>query len=149
MREIRGHLESQKLLDLYDQFQSNVWNESEIIIKQRTKILKDPSIAAGGVGTTKVGAHFDVIIGDDHNSPDNSATPEQRRKVIDHYQYNQSILEPNGIYVIIGTRYHEDDLIGHIIKNELGYKNEDELKLELVKSSIIDPRGLVGGNSGR
>lgn len=128
LREIRTHMLSDNLTDIYGSYDSSTWNESEIIVRNRTKILKDPSIAAGGIGTTKVGAHFDVIIGDDYNGPENSSTPEQRRKVIDHYQYNQSILDPGGIYVIIGTRYHEDDLIGWIIKNELGYKNFDDFE---------------------
>ena len=33
---------------------------------------------------------------------------------------NTSILEPDGILVVIGTRYAVDDLIGHIIENEIG-----------------------------
>lgn len=130
LREIKGHMRNPKVTEIFGEYYSKdlPWNESEVVIGQRTKILKDPSIAAGGIGTTKVGAHFDVIIGDDYNSPENTATPEQRKKVIDHYQYNQSILDPGGLYVIIGTRYHEEDLIGWIIKNELGFKNFEEFE---------------------
>lgn len=104
------------------------WNDSEITIAKRTKVLKEPSITCGGIGTTKVGQHYDVIIGDDYNSPANTANLDQRKKVIDHYQYNQSILETDGIYAIIGTRYHEEDIIGWIIKNQLGFKSLEEFK---------------------
>jgi hypothetical protein len=104
------------------------WNDSEITISKRTKVYKEPSISCGGIGTTKVGQHYDVIIGDDYNSPANTATLEQRKKVIDHYQYNQSILETDGIYAIIGTRYHEEDIIGWVIKNQLGFKSLEEFK---------------------
>jgi hypothetical protein len=104
------------------------WNDSEVYISKRSRILKEPTISCGGIGTTKVGQHFDVIIGDDYNSPANTATLDQRKKVIDHYQFNLSILETDGTYAIIGTRYHEEDLIGFILKNELGFKSLEEFK---------------------
>lgn len=123
LREIKTHLESERLIRIFGEFKSKTWNEGEIIVKQRTVNKKEPTIMCGGVGTTKVGQHPYIIIGDDYNSPKNSATPEQRKKIIDHYQYNQAILDPNGVYIIIGTRYHEEDLIGWVIKNELGIEN--------------------------
>ena len=112
------------------------WNDSEITIGKRTKILKEPTISCGGIGTTKVGQHYDVIIGDDYNSPANTATLDQRKKVIDHYQYNLSILETDGVYAIIGTRYHEEDLIGFIIKNELGFKSLEEFKKQPQQNGV-------------
>lgn len=104
---------------LFGNFKGPVWNESEIIIGQRTKFYKEASLTCGGIGTTKVGQHFNKIIGDDYNSPDNSNTPERARGVIQHYRYNTSILEPGGTYVVIGTRYSEVDLIGHIKEHEI------------------------------
>lgn len=129
LREIKAHIMSEGFMYLYGDWTTSVWNESEITISARTKILKEPSITVGGIGTTKVGQHYDVIIGDDYNSPANSGSPEQRGKVISHYQYNQSILEPDGTYVIIGTRYAEDDLIGWVLKSEIGLDSVDKLKL--------------------
>lgn len=127
LREIKAHMYSAKFIELFGEWTTDTWNESEIIIRPRTKILKDPSILAGGIGTTKVGVHVDMIIGDDYNSPQNSATPDARRKVVDHYQYNTSILELDGTYVVVGTRYAEDDLIGWILRNELGIDNHQKL----------------------
>lgn len=126
LRQIKTFMMSEKFQMYFGDWSTDVWNEGEIIIKPRNKILKDPSIQAGGLGTTKVGQHYDVIIGDDYNSPANSETPEQRRKVVDHYQMNQSILETDGIYVVIGTRYSEGDLIGWILENELDLKNQEK-----------------------
>lgn len=120
LRQIRLILESPPITTIFGQFKSKVWNESEIIINQRTAKLKEASVTVGGIGTTKVGMHFNLIVGDDYNSPKNSNTPENAQKVIEHYKYNLSILEPKGEYVIIGTRYSEADLIGHILANELG-----------------------------
>jgi hypothetical protein len=129
LREIRAHLDSQDLVSVFGEFRSKTWNETEIIIKQRTKPYKEASITVGGVGTTKVGQHFDYIIGDDYNSPSNSNTLEKSQKVIDHYKYNLSILEPEGTYVIIGTRYSENDLIGYILREQLKIAGFPQTKL--------------------
>jgi len=126
LREIRQHLEGQNFELLFDKFRAEPWNESEITIRQRTKNLKEASITIGGIGTTRVGQHYDVIVGDDYNSPSNSNNPENARKVVQHYKYNLSILEPDGIYVIIGTRYSEADLIGHVLSNELSIDGTPE-----------------------
>lgn len=118
LREIKGHAKSKIFLYLFGDIEGSTWTESEIIIKSRRKVLKEASITVGGIGTTKVGQHFDVIIGDDYNSPNNTNTIENAAKVVSHYRYNISILEPDGIYVVIGTRYHQNDLIGHLLENE-------------------------------
>lgn len=131
LREIKLHLMSENFIKVYGEWESSHWNESEIIIKPRNKILKEPSITAGGIGTTKVGMHYSIIIGDDYCSDNNMANDEQRKKVIDHYRMKLAILEPNGIYVLIATRYHDMDLIGHIIQNELGFKNVEDMKANI------------------
>lgn len=120
LREIKAHLESPQLTELFGKFRSEPWSEGEIIIKQRTKNLKEGSIVCSGIGTTKVGMHYDIIIMDDLNSDNNSATPEGCEKVISHYKGNISILEPNGTMVLIGTRWSEQDCISHVLRNELG-----------------------------
>lgn len=119
LREIKQHILSEEMKLCFGVFKTKVWREEEIIISQRVKRLKEASISCGGIGTTKVGQHFDVIIGDDYNSPNNTNTPDNAAKVVQHYRYNLSILEPTGTYVLIGTRYSENDLIGHIINNEV------------------------------
>lgn len=118
LREIKSHVQSKDFVSLFGNWKTKVWNESEIVISRRTKKLKEASITVGGVGTTKVGQHYDVIIGDDYNSPSNTNSSENAKKVIQHYRYNLSILEPGGVYAVVGTRYSASDLIGHILDNE-------------------------------
>lgn len=118
IREIKGHFKSPLFMRLFGNLEGDLWSQSEIIIKTRTRNLKEASIVAGGIGTTKVGQHFDVIIADDLNSPQNTNSIDNANKVIDHYKYNVSILEPTGTYVVIGTRYSSSDVIGHILANE-------------------------------
>lgn len=129
LREIKAHLEGPELTSVFGEFKGDTWNEGEITIRQRNKPRKEASITCGGVGTTKVGQHYDLIIGDDFNSPKNTATPEGRKKVIDHIKYNISILEPGGTLVFTATRYHEEDATGFILRNLMGISIEQALKL--------------------
>lgn len=130
LRAIKAHMESEKFVRHFGETKTDsVWREDSIIIKQRKKNLKEPTITAGGIGTTRVGQHYDVIIGDDYNSPQNTATKDQSEKVIQHYRYNLNILEPDGTYVIIGTRYGENDLIGWILREVLDEPQLAEGKL--------------------
>ncbi len=127
LRSIKMHLMSEGMVDLFGKFETQtVWREDAIQIAQRDANLKEPSIVAGGIGTTRVGQHYDLIIGDDYNSPQNTANKDRAQKVIDHYRYNLNILEPDGEYIIIGTRYGEDDIIGWILREVLGLKKLSE-----------------------
>lgn len=120
LREIKGHLESKKMVNLFGQFRSDsTWNDTEIIIKQRTKIYKEGSITCSGVAANKTGQHYSVIIADDLSSLDNSMSQDQRDKVIEHYRLYISLLDPGGTLVVVGTRYSHGDIIGHILDNEV------------------------------
>lgn len=120
LREIKSHLESPMLNLLFGRFKSdNCWNEGEIIINQRTKSFKEASITCSGIGAVKVGQHYSIIIEDDLNSNNNSLTREGCEKVINHYKMNTSILEPDGVIAVIGTRYSQNDLIQNILDNEV------------------------------
>lgn len=144
LREIKLHMINSRLTNIFGKYETRrCWTEGEIIISQRTKVLKEASITASGVGSEKTGQHYDVIIMDDLNSPSNSHTKEGREKVLQHYRYNTSILEPNGIMVIVGTRYAEDDLIGFILKNEMEIIRPDN-KLHEEKQPVYMVCGVPG-----
>ncbi len=120
LREISTHLQSQEFTNVFGDCRgTDVWNEGEIIIRQRTKTLKEASITASGIGAEKTGQHYDLIICDDLNSPSNSGTKEGRAKVISHYRYLTSILEPEGTLAIVATRYNAEDIPGFVIRNEI------------------------------
>ncbi len=119
LREIKQHLQTPLFTHLFGEFKGSVWNDGEIIIKQRTAILKEASITCSGIGATKIGQHYSWIIMDDMNSPANTANKEQAEKVITHYRMQTSILEPKGSMVVIGTRYSELDLYGTILQTEV------------------------------
>jgi hypothetical protein len=119
LREIKAHMASIRWLKLFGDWKTNNWNEAEITVSTRNKVYKEASITCGGIGTVKVGQHYSRIVGDDYNSGNNSGTSEARSKIITHYQMNTAILDPGGVYMIVGTRYAVDDIIGHVIQNEM------------------------------
>lgn len=146
LREIKGHLQSNGFLRVFDSLIGTKWDEGEIILSSRTRNRKEASITVGGIETTKVGQHYDLIIGDDYNSAQNSDSPEKCQKVIDHFKYNLNILNPGGEYLIIGTRYAELDVIGFLLNTVLEEKYLSEGKL-LRGGPQVEERQeeLVGG----
>lgn len=147
LREIRTHFSANKRLQwLWGPWTGPVTSESEVIIGQRTANRKEASITVGGIETVKVGQHYDIIIGDDYNSPKNSDTPEKCTKVIDHVRYNLNILNPRakapdglsvGEYVFAMTRYAERDIAGWALKELLGEKYLAEGKLKARDNDMI------------
>lgn len=129
LRAIKAHVQCEAFSCVYGPIAGELWREDSVSFTTRSKTLKEASITCGGVGTTKVGQHYDLIIGDDYNSPSNSDTKDKAQKVIDHYRYNLNILEPGGEYVIIGTRYSENDLIGWILREMLKLNDLSEGKV--------------------
>ena len=119
LREIKAHLTSPAMVELFGDPVGSVWKESEITVAWRKRNRKEATVSVGSPGVISVGQHFDTIINDDMNSQNNTNTKENREKIIEHYKRNIAILDPGEEYVVIGTRYHEEDLIGHILKNEV------------------------------
>lgn len=121
LREIKGHLEGSQLKHLFGDFVSPTWNADEIIVKQRTKSMKEPTISTTGVEAETTGGHYDVIILDDLTGLQNSQTPEQREKTKRFRRSMINLLEPGGLLVEIGTRWHLDDTFAEIFEKESKY----------------------------
>lgn len=121
LREIKDHFENNsEVRKFFGDFVGNKWTEHEIIVSKRTKThLKEPTIALAGIETTRVGQHYDLIICDDLHSQQNVSTPEQIVKVKKHFKLLFSLLDPGGQMIVIGTRWHFDDLYGEIIEKEM------------------------------
>lgn len=95
------------------------WTEDRVLLKHRTKLgMKEPSLFVSAVDNNRTGLHPDVIIMDDLVSEATVTTPEQRNKTKTHYRFSLSLLERNGLQVVIGTRYHMDDLYDELLSNE-------------------------------
>lgn len=115
---------------------AKLWTDSEIILPCRTRPLKEPTVSCAGIDVTKNGMHYDLIICDDLHSETNVTNKEQILKVVDHYKLAFSLLDPGKPLIIIGTRWHELDLYGHIID----FEQED---FNILKKSAYNPDGSL------
>lgn len=116
---IKQHLVmNEKFRSRYGTWDTNAskWTEDSVIVP-RTKIFKEPSLACGGVLGNLVSMHNDLIILDDVVSNTNSYTPGQRQKLLDWFaSVILPALEPEGQLIVVGTRWHQMDLYGHILE---------------------------------
>lgn len=115
---------------------AKLWTDSEVILPCRTRPLKEPTISCAGIDVTKNGMHYDLVIGDDLHSERNVTNSEQINQVIEHYKLVFSLLDPGKPLIIIGTRWHELDLYGHIID----FEGED---FNILKKSAYKPDGSL------
>jgi len=110
------------------------WTEDSVILKHRKRPRKEPSIFCSGVDTVATGMHPHIIIMDDLVSERNVTTDDQIEKTKQHYRFAYSLLEPGGILIVIGTRYHMFDLYSEII--------EDDSFEKLIRPAIL-PNGKL------
>jgi len=118
LREIKGHYErGVKFRQLFGDWISDKWNEGGISVKPRTSTQKELSIQVSGYGSTLVSAHYDLIIVDDLVNSDDRFSALTRNKKKEWYRDCISLLDEGGEIVIVGTRWHPDDLYNWIIND--------------------------------
>jgi predicted phage terminase large subunit-like protein len=106
---------------LFGNFVSERWREDDIVLSHRRKALAAPSIGTSGVEAELTSSHYDVIFCDDLQGEKNYQTPEAREKVKRYYRSMIDLLEPGGQLIVIGTRWHLDDVYQYILDNEAEY----------------------------
>lgn len=103
LRYIRSQLtRGSELSKFYGGFETDVWSQEELVVRQRRVVSVAPTFMAAGLQKTLTSQHFDVIIADDLVEPDNVRTKEQREKVYEFYLSLFDLLEPSGKMVVIG-----------------------------------------------
>lgn len=117
--EIKDHLRfNETYRELYgDMYDPHLkWNEDEFVVKGRDRGIKEATITAAGVGGNLVSTHYSWILNDDLVNNENSATRYQADKVIDWWKKSFSLLDPNGVMLILGTRWAYYELYHHLLK---------------------------------
>ena len=77
---------------------------------------KDVTLYSAGAGGAIISKRFDLILCDDILDEENTATPEAREKVETWFWKTlRPCLVPGGIFIVLGTRWAEDDLYQHLI----------------------------------
>lgn len=117
LREIKQKLESKKLVEIFGPQKGKLWNDGEITVANRTSSAKEPTVATVGYTGALASKHFDKIYADDLVDEENSKTEGQREKLQTWlYKILHPTLEPDGCMFVVGTRYHPDDVYGHLIE---------------------------------
>lgn len=119
--EIKEHLERSNLKHIFGNFVSEKWNADTMVIAQRTRAVKEASVTTTGTEAESTGGHFDVIILDDLIGLQNSMTQELRDKAKRFRRSMINLLEPDGLLIEVGTRWHLDDTFAELIEKEMKY----------------------------
>lgn len=136
LREIKSHFEkNEKLKALYGNWtnQDEKWSESQIIVSKRTAFSKEPTVQITSVDKSVVSQHYDLIIADDLVTRESISTKEQRLKLIKYYKDLLDLLEPDGTLLVVGTRWHYDDLYGWILS-----ENVNRQHFEVMVKKVLD-----------
>ena len=121
LSEIKSYLTDKSDLQLlFGKFESDNWRADEIIINQRSKANKTPTISTAGVERSTTGHHFKIIFLDDLVDRQTISTEDQRAKTFACYSDALDLLEPGGTLYIVGTRWHDADLYGDLMVREPG-----------------------------
>jgi len=120
LREIKQHLEGNAgLIERFGPLVGSPWTEHEITLAGRRRRAKETTITALGVLGPVIARHYDLIILDDVVDEENARTSAQREKtLVWYYKTLLPTLEPEGEIHLLGTRYHHQDLYGHLLERE-------------------------------
>jgi predicted phage terminase large subunit-like protein len=123
LSEISGHyLRNERLLELYQAkyhkrpLSPLAEKKKKITLATRTINHAEPSIAVIGALGNLVSAHYDLIIVDDLCNEEDRESPTIRGKKQRWFQDLFSVLSPHGEMILVGTRWHFDDVYGYIDK---------------------------------
>lgn len=105
------------------------WSEHEWYLN--VPGLRDPTWRCASVESRIVGARADLILADDIISQDNSRTDNGRNTLMAWYRstLRPMLVPETGKMLIVGTRYHQDDLYGIFLRGGIRhaiYPAEDE-----------------------
>jgi hypothetical protein len=73
-------------------------------------------IEAWGQGTEITGNHYKLIVLDDIIDQKNCTTADQLQKIEEWVGFLKPILDPTGRFIVIGTRWHYDDVYARILE---------------------------------
>ena len=119
LREITTHLlRNQRFIDVFGkQLDSHTSKVSSVTLKSRTAFNKEPSISTVGVLGNLVSAHYSTIICDDLCNDKDRESESIREKKKKWFQDLMSVLDPDGEIIVVGTRWHFNDLYKYIIED--------------------------------
>lgn len=106
---VRGIIEQHPLTDYIRPHQKTDWARDRLVVK-RNYASRDPSLKAAGITANITGTRANLIICDDVEVPNTTATPELRRQLQQRLQELDFILTPQGSVLYLGTPHAVESL---------------------------------------
>jgi hypothetical protein len=157
---ISKHLErNRNFRVLFGQWDANkknrdtTWHSTAIDIAGRSKYRSEHSITVSSIETSEVSQHYDMAILDDLQTDENVNTKDMIDAVENYLELLTPIIDPRedlggkrGPKLVIGTRWHFDDIYGRMKDKELKYRSAHagSRKLEMYVRKCADRAELVG-----
>lgn len=97
------------------------WTTGEICVDhpaRKIEAVRDPTVFTGGLTTSLTGLHCDIAVLDDVVVYENAYTEEGRNKVRSQYSLLSSIQGGDSREMVVGTRYHPNDLYQSMLETE-------------------------------
>jgi hypothetical protein len=121
----QGEDPNSRLVDLYGRFKGGTagrdWQVSQMTTAKRKNLGRsDPTYAAYSIAKGATSSHFDLLIMDDPVTREAmEGDSEWLEKVWAAYVRLPYLINRNGLFILIMTRYHDSDLCGRIIREEI------------------------------
>lgn len=150
LRIIKQTLDSSKIRRLWkdlinpEEGKREKWAASEICVDSPLRSAegtRDATVKAGGLTTNTTGFHCDLIVLDDVVVPDNN-NEAGRRLVESSVSQLNSVLNPNGEIIGVGTRYDPKDIYGVFMKtkvevfNDIGEKVDEKPQWAVLQKAV-------------
>lgn len=149
LRQIKSHMQyNSAFKDLFGDLAADAekWRDDLIMLNRGEDSFraKEATVIAYGIGGNLVSQHFDLIIHDDLHNRENINTKDQLDKVKLSYNDTLDLLEPGGELLVIGTRWHDDDLYGQLIDPSYPGSRGFEVFFRSAITSPVISRGEQG-----
>lgn len=135
LRAIKTHIDHRpRLRALFPELRRSgtSWKLTSATVDRKPEpSLKEDTFEATGAGANIVPRRFDLIVVDDLVGPGNYATQEGRDIAWDWFAMAGSLLKPRGQRVVVGHRWHEDDLVGRILTMNDALREEDRFEVRI------------------
>jgi len=134
--EIKQHLtENEKLHRVFGYNPVKRDNQQEVWLYPRV-VKKEPNIKAKGALSGLTSEHYDIIICDDLANSEDRESETIREKKKRWLQDLISILEPDGLLIVIGTRWHSAEIYQEIIDNNKKLPESSKYHIEI--EAVVD-----------
>lgn len=112
--------------------------------KQRWETTKKGKYVAAGAGTSIAGIGADIVIIDDVLSEQTAYSELERTNINEWYHDGlRTRLQPDGLELVINTRWHLDDISGHLLEIQDKYDPDDPMAQDFDPWEVLSLPALV------